>query len=415
MLFSKLFGKPQKTSLKYEAKSHELLTKAGFIQQVASGIFNFLPLGKKVLSKIENIIREELDKIDAQEVLMPILHPKSLWEKTNRWKTVDVLFKTKSQYHQEYALAPTHEETVVPLVKKFIQSYKDLPLSLYHITIKLRDEPRPKSGILRGREFIMKDLYSFHPDKNDFSSFYQQIIKIYLKIFSRCGLNEIKITEASGGSFTKKYSHEFNVITSAGEVDLIYCSSCNFAQNKEISNLKINQNCPYCQNKLLNDKAIEVGNIFDLETKFSQAFDLTFINKNGEKNFVYMGCYGIGISRLMGAVVETHYDAKGIIWPEEIAPYKIHLIALDGENKEILKNAWDLYNFFQEKKIEVLFDERINVSPGEKLNSADLIGIPIRLLISKKTNGKIEFKKRKEKKISLLSFEEIKKYFLKDK
>ncbi|GIW64950.1 MAG: hypothetical protein KatS3mg092_0883 [Patescibacteria group bacterium] len=260
MLYSKLFGKTKKEVKEYDSISHKLLTQAGFIDQVASGIFEYLPLGKRVLAKIENIIKEEMNAIDAQEVLMPLLHPKNLWEKTDRWNSVDVLFKVKSQWSNEYALAPTHEETVTPLAKKFINSYKDLPLALYHITTKFRDEKRAKSGILRGREFGMKDLYSFHTDKKDLENYYQKVIDAYLKIFKRCGLDDIKITEASGGSFTKKFSHEFNVITPAGEVDLIYCSNCSFAQNEEIAKEK--NNCPKCGHKLEKNRAIEIGNIF---------------------------------------------------------------------------------------------------------------------------------------------------------
>ena len=408
MRYSNLFGKASKTVAQYESRSHELLVKGGFIDQVASGIFNFLPLGKKVLSKIETIIREEMNNLGAQEVLMPILHPKSLWQKTSRWQTVDVLFKTKSRYGQEYALAPTHEETITPLAKKFIKSYKDLPQALYHITAKFRDEPRPKSGILRGKEFLMKDLYSFHINQENLLLFYQKVIQSYLKIFSRCGLDNIKITEASGGSFTKKYSHEFNVLTKAGEVNLIYCSTCNFAQNEEIINLTNRKKCPNCKTDLLSGKAIEVGNIFNLETKFSDAFDLRFIDKDGLEKKVWMGCYGIGISRLMGAVVEVKNDEKGIIWPTSIAPYQIHLIGLDLADSAVKNFSYNIYQKLVKKYAnQVLFDDRENVSNGEKLLDSDLIGIPWRLVISKKTKEKIEIKKRSDKTVRLISFSQL--------
>lgn len=405
MLYSKLFGKTKKEVKEYESISHKLLTQAGFIDQVASGIFEYLPLGKIVLSKIENIIREEMNAIDAQEILMPSLHPKNLWEQTGRWSSVDVLFKVKSQWANEYALAPTHEETVTPLAKKFIKSYKDLPLALYHITAKFRDEKRAKSGILRGREFGMKDLYSFHTNKQDLEKYYKKVIEAYLKIFSRCGLKEIKITEASGGSFTKKFSHEFNVITPAGEVDLIYCSKCNFAQNEEIATIK--DKCPKCQNSLLKNKAIEVGNIFDLGTRFSEAFDLKFTDKDGSQKYPVMGCYGIGTTRIIGAVVEVYHDDRGIIWPEEIAPYKLHLIGLDLKDEKIKYNCYKLYNKLLENNFEVLFDDREEVSAGEKFTDADLIGIPIRLVVSKRTGKKIEYKLRKDNKTELFSLEEI--------
>lgn len=408
MLYSQLFGKTKKTAAKYESKSHELLTKAGFISQVASGIFNFLPLGKRVIDKIVAIVKEEMNNTGAQELLMPLLHPKKLWETTNRWVSVDVLFKTKGNYGQEYALAPTHEETVTPLVKQFIKSYRDLPLALYHITTKLRDEPRPKSGILRGKEFLMKDLYSFHADAKDLQNYYQKVIRAYLSVFSRCGLTDVKITQASGGSFTKKYSHEFNVLTPAGEVDLIYCRNCDFAQNIEISKFKAKEPCPQCQNPLDVDKAIEVGNIFDLGTRFSESFDLKFTDKNGQEKLVIMGCYGIGITRVMGAVVEIYWDEKGIIWPKTIAPYLIHLVGLNLEDEAIRKKAFEVYEILNKKfKDEILFDDRVNITAGEKLIDADLIGIPIRLIVSVKTGEKVEFKLRQEKKSRLISLTEL--------
>lgn len=413
MLYSKIFGKTQKENKKYEAKNQELLTKAGFIDQLASGIYTLLPLGKRVLTKIENIIRQEMEKIGAQEIEMPLLHPKILWEKTQRWDSVDVLFKTKSQYHQEYALAPTHEETVTPLVKKFLKSGKDLPIALYHITKKFRDEPRPKSGILRGREFGMKDLYSFHKDKNDLHQYYQKVIYAYLNVFHRCGLKEIKITEASGGSFTEKFSHEFNVLTSAGEVDLIYCNSCSFAQNEEVAAKKQNDPCPKCQTPLKKGRAIEVGNIFDLETRFSQAFDLRFIDDDGQEKYVVMGCYGIGTTRLIGAIVEVYHDEKGIIWPEGVSPYQVHLVGLNLNERKIKERCYNYYQRLNKEGIEVLFDDRENVSSGEKLVDADLIGIPYRLVISKKTKENVEVKKREENKSKIVSLEEAIKLFKK--
>jgi len=407
MLYSKLFGKTKKEIKKYEAKNQELLTKAGFIDQVASGVYTLLPLGKQVLKKIENIIREEMEKISAQEIEMPLLHPKVLWEKTKRWQSVDILFKTKSQYDQEYALAPTHEETITPLVKKFLKSGKDLPIALYHITKKFRDEPRPKSGILRGREFGMKDLYSFHKDKTDLQKYYQKVINAYLNIFHRCGLKDIKITEASGGSFTKKFSHEFNVLTNAGEVDLIFCSSCSFAQNEEIATTKEKDSCPKCQSPLKKGKAIEVGNIFDLEDRFSKAFDLKFKDEKGKERYVIMGCYGIGTTRLIGAIVEIHHDEKGIIWPKEVAPYLFHLIGLNLEDNNVKKECYNYYQRLKKERVAILFDDRENVSAGEKLVDADLIGIPYRLIVSKKTGKDIELKKRDENKSKIVPLNEL--------
>lgn len=404
MRYSNFFGKSKKDSFqKFDSISHQLLIKAGYIDQVASGIYNLLPLGKIVLQKIEKIIREEMDKIGAFEIQMPILHPKSYWEKTGRWESVDVLFKIKSRFGQEYGLAPTHEEIVVPLVKKWINSYRDLPLGVYHITQKFRDEPRPKSGILRGREFGMKDLYSFHANKDDFEKYYQKVIKAYLKIFNRCGLREVKITEASGGAFTKKHSHEFNVLTPAGEVDLIYCPQCSFAQNKEILTNEKLTDCPRCQKKSLQQgKAIEVGNIFDLGTRFSEAFDLKFTDKNGQTHYCHMGCYGIGTTRLIGTIVEINHDEKGIIWPKEISPFQAYLIGLDQKDNEVKDFTEEVYQSLKEQGISVLFDDRDEVSAGEKFANADLLGFPYRLVISKKTGGKIEIKERNKKNIVLI-------------
>ncbi len=409
MLYSKLFGKTQKQiPQRFESKNHELLIKGGFIEQIGSGIFSLLHLGTIVITKIENIVREEMNKIGAQEILMPSLHPKSLWVQTGRWETVRDLFKVKSRYGQDYTLAGTHEEIVTPLVKKLIRSYRDLPLALYHITPKFRDEPRPKSGILRGREFRMKDLYSFHTSKEDLLSYYQKISDAYLTIFAKCGLKEVKITQASGGSFTKKFSHEFNVVAAAGEVDLIYCSHCQFAQNIEVVAAEKTETCPQCLKRgLKKARAIEIGNIFDLGSKFSEAFDLKYRDKNGKENYIQMGCYGIGTTRLMGAIVEIHNDEKGIIWPKNVAPYQVHLVGLDLKNNLVYKKALEVYNTLLNENVEVLFDDRTDVTAGEKFSDADLIGNPVRLVVSQRTGDKIEYKERKEDKTNILTYEEV--------
>lgn len=405
MRYSQLFGKTTSDATKeYDSMSHELLVKAGYVDQVGAGIFSFLPLGKRVLARIESIIREEMDMIGGQEVMMPSLQPKALWETTQRWNSVDVLFKIKSAYGKEYGLGPTHEEIVTPLAKKYVRSYRDLPLYLYQIAPKFRDEARAKSGILRGREFGMKDLYSFHENKKDLVSFYSKIIQSYLSIFRRCGLAQVKITEASGGSFTKKYSHEFNVVTKAGELDLIFCASCDYAQNTEIATLKKTDACLLCGKKtLLIDKAIEVGNIFDIGTRFSSAFDLSFTARDGSKQFPLMGCYGIGTTRLLGAVVEVNHDEKGIVWPEEIAPYDCHLINLSSDQAYV--DA--VYRTLKGKDVQVLYDDRIAVSSGQKLMIADILGIPTRLVVSDRTGHNIEWRKRTEKKTHMMSIAQV--------
>lgn len=409
MLYSKLFGKTLNTPIKkYESINHQLLIKAGYIDQVASGIYTLLPLGIKVINNINNIIREELNKIGALEILMPSLHPKKYWETTGRWKSVDVLFKTKSRYGQSYALGPTHEEIITPLAKKFINSYKDLPLALYHISSKFRDEPRPKSGILRGREFIMKDLYSFHLTEEDLKNYYQKVLQTYLKIFQRIGFFDVKITEASGGTFTKKFSHEFNVLTPSGEVNLFYCSACSFAQNQEISKLKNGIICPKCQKGAIKlGKAIEIGNIFDLGTRFSQPFDLSVESSDKKKVYLYMGCYGIGVSRILGALVEVFHDKRGIIWPRSVAPFKVHLVGLNLEDKNIYSYGQEIYHFLIKNSVSVIFDDRIKISSAKKLIDADLIGIPIQIILSKKNKDKIELKTRKDSRSILIEKDKL--------
>jgi len=386
---SKLFYKSLKKDPKdAKSSSHALLVRAGFVDQLGAGVFTFLPLGLMVLKNIENIIREEMIKIGGQEVLMPALIPKKNLEKTGRWKSFDVLYKLK-----DYALGATHEEVVSPLAKKIILSYKDLPLYLFQIQTKFRNELRAKSGLLRTREFLMKDLYSFHADEKDLDKYYEKVAKSYNSIFKRCGIPAIK-TLASGGSFSK-FSHEFQTITDAGE-DIIYvCRKCGIAINKEIKKPK----CPECGgSKFEEKKAVEVGNIFKLNDNYSLPFDLKFKEKP-----VLMGCYGIGLSRLMAAAVEVNHDDKGIIWPKEIAPFDIHLICL-GDKKKCDK----LYNDLLSKGKKVLYDDRDN-SAGEKFAEADLIGIPARIVVSAKTlkNNSFEVKNRDSNKTCLIKFSHI--------
>lgn len=399
MKYSKLLGKTRKNiPSEATAINHKLLLQAGFVDQLAAGVFTWLPLGLRVLRKIDAIIRDEMNAIGGQEVTMPALIAKSNWEKGQRWEGVDVLFKTKSQTGKEYGLGFSHEEVVTPLAGQYIQSYKDLPLSIYQIQTKFRDELRAKSGLLRGREFGMKDLYSFHATEEDLYAYYELVKKAYLRVFARCGLNNIKITEASGGSFTKKHSHEFNVLTAAGEVDLWYCDTCTFAQNSEVASLTAGAVCPSCKKgKIVEGKAIEVGNIFDLGTTFADRFGLSYTDKEGKKQKVVMGCYGIGDTRLVGTLVELFHDEKGIVWPAGVAPFAAHLISLPGGEKVAEK----LYKELTSKGIEVLWDER-DVGAGVKFADADLIGIPVRLVVSEKTGEKVEVKRRGESAVNLV-------------
>ena len=412
MLQSKLFYKTSKDISEEEKSTNaQLLIRAGFVDKLMAGVYTYLPLGLRVLNKIKNIVREEMNAIGGQEILMPALTPKENWTTTGRWDSIDVLFKLKGAGDREYALGSTHEEIVTPLAKKIINSYKDLPLAVYQIQDKFRDEPRAKSGLLRGREFSMKDLYSFHADEADLDSYYEKAKEAYLKFFKRCGLAAM-VVEASGGTFSK-YSHEFQVLTESGEDIIFYCEKCLYAQNKEITEYKAGDKCRKCGGKMREGKAIEVGNIFKLKNKFSEAFDLNFLDKDGKKNLVMMGCYGIGPSRVLGTVAEISHDEKGIIWPKEIAPFDVHLVALFGKdekiNKKISAESLRLHDSLQKDGFEVLYDDREEVSAGVKFGESDLFGIPTRLVISEKTLAKdsVEIKKRNSVEMELSKLNKI--------
>jgi prolyl-tRNA synthetase len=418
MLQSQLFYKTTK-EISEEEKSinAKLLVRAGFVDKLMAGVYTYLPLGLRVLNKIKKIIREEMSAIGGQEILMPALTPKENWITTGRWDSIDVLFKLEGSGGKEYALGSTHEEIVTPLVKKIVNSYRDLPLAVYQIQDKFRDEPRAKSGLLRGREFSMKDLYSFHADEADLDSYYEKAKEAYLKIFKRLGLDAI-VVEASGGTFSK-YSHEFQVLTKNGEDTIFYCEKCHYAQNKEITEYKTGDKCPKCGGKIMEGKSIEVGNIFKLKTKFSQAFGLNFLDKEGKKKLVMMGCYGIGPSRIMGSIVEISHDENGIVWPKEVAPFDIHLLAIfgkdSGKNKKIEIESGNLFESLQKAGFEVLYDDRKGASSGVKLAESDLFGISVRLVISEKTLDKnsVEIKKRIEGKVELVKLNKVEKFLKK--
>ncbi|OGK13935.1 proline--tRNA ligase [Candidatus Roizmanbacteria bacterium RIFCSPHIGHO2_02_FULL_37_15] len=566
MLYSKLFGKAKKSSKAYDSVNAALLQKAGFIDQVMAGVYTYLPLGLRVLNKIENIIREEMNKI-GEEIFMPSLTPKLAWEQTERLNTVDILMKTApankfalAKNATEYILNPTHEEVVVPLGQKFVLSYRDFPFALYQIQSKFRNEPRVKSGLLRGREFRMKDLYSFHTSVEDFKSYYEKTKESYLNIFKRLGLGKDTVTVlASGGSFTEDFSHEFQTFCEAGEDTLFFVKSKKIYYNKEVTpsrapkvkykekkmlkrqnvfgkgiigvgelakflnipiekttktlifetddgrviaaavrggydinedklrkaakckalklaseknvkkitgaevgyagiinlaknlevyidesvgerinfetganltnyhsiNVNFGRDLPlpkkFYDIKIAKDgdlnpdtgeiyltmKASEVGNIFPLYTKFTDSFNYKFIDRDGREKPIYMGCYGIGSSRIMGVIVEKFHDSHGIIWPENVAPYRFHLIGLDLKDKSVSEKVHKVYKVLKEQNQEVLFDDRVDVSAGEKFADTDLIGIPYRLVVSKKTGDKIEVKKRNEKTFQLVSLNKL--------
>ncbi|MFA6533320.1 MAG: proline--tRNA ligase [Patescibacteria group bacterium] len=566
MLYSKIFGKTKKDSKQYDSANATFLTKGGFIDQVMAGVYTYLPLGLRVLNKIENIIREEMDII-GNEVFMPSLAPQSTWEKTGRLGTVDILMKTtaankfaEAKNSAEYVLNPTHEEVVTPLGQKFNLSYKDFPFALYQIQTKFRNEPRVKSGLLRGREFRMKDLYSFHTTIEDFKKYYEVSKKVYFKIFERLGLkNDTVIVLASGGSFTDDYSHEFQTFCETGEDVIFFSKGKSVYYNREVTpsiapkiiendksmqprkdvlgkgiigvqeladylkipvekttktlifetddnriiaaavrggydinedklrkiakckalklaspevvkkitgaevgyagilnlpkevnvyidesvNNRLNFECganktdhhsvnvnfgrdlplpnkfydikvaqdgdldPETNEKYLVKKAAEIGNIFPLYTKFTDAFNYKFTDQDGKQKPIYMGCYGIGPSRIMGVIVEKFHDERGIIWPESVAPFQVHLIGLDLKDEKISSKANKVYKILKENNIEVLFDDRMDATAGNKFSDADLIGIPVRLVVSKRTGEKVEYKKRREKEVKILNIEEV--------
>jgi prolyl-tRNA synthetase len=577
MKLSKLFGRTiREVPTEAENISHQLLLRAGFIRKLSAGIYSFLPLGWRVIKKIENIIREEMDRIEGQEIHLPALHPKELWEESGRWSAMgEVLMKLKDRKEADFCLAPTHEEVVTDLARREIISYRQLPQMVYQIQTKFRDEPRPRAGLLRMREFIMKDAYSFHPDIIDLDNYYPKVKRAYENIFRRCGL-EILSVEADTGPIGGTMSHEFMVKSEAGEDEIVYCQKCNYLanvekaecqivnqkskiknQNEEIEenmeevstpgiktveelksflnidssqllktviykaddeivlavirgdlkinevklfnnlkcktlrlaadeevekaglvagfvspvgiknikiiadrSIKIGKNfvaggnkvdvhlknvnyprdftvtmitdlilcgegslCPHCGSKLSFIKGIELGHIFKLGTKYSKDMNAIYLSADGKKNLVAMGCYGIGLERIMAAVVESHHDEKGIIWPKSIAPFDVHLITIgdqrpapfplpSGERSKvrgsmISKKAEEIYRQLIDGGLEVLYDDRDWMSAGEKFADADLIGVPLRIVVSEKTLAKksVEIKKRDEKEAKLIKID----------
>ena len=388
---SHLFTKTRREAPKDEvAKNARLLIRAGFINKEMAGVYSYLPLGLRVLNKIVGIIREEMNAIGGQEVSLTALQDKKNWEISGRWsdEVVDNWFKTTLKNGTELGLGFTHEEALTALMRDHIRSFRDLPVSAYQFQTKFRNEARAKSGIMRGREFLMKDLYSFCRDQKEQDDFYEKAKKAYIRIFDRVGLGaETYVTFASGGSFSK-YSHEFQTVTDAGE-DLIYVhEGKKIAVNKEVLNDEVLADLGIKRDELVEKKAVEVGNIFSLGTRFSEPLGLVYTNEAGKPTPVVMGSYGIGPGRLMGTIVEIHGDDKGLVWPEAVAPFAVHLVALfdkkAGDADPVRKAADDLYKKLSDKGVEVLYDDR-DTTAGEKFGDSDLIGIPIRYTISAKT------------------------------
>ena len=395
---SKLFTKTRKEAPKDEvAKNAQLLIRGGFIHKEMAGAYSYLPLGLRVFKNIENIIREEMNAIGGQEIALTALQSPTLWKKSGRWAddAIDVWFKTTLKDGGELGLGTTHEEPLTALMMEYVQSYKDLPRYVYQFQTKFRNELRAKSGVLRCREFVMKDLYSFNKDEKEFRVFYEKCAEAYKRVFERVGIGDRTFrTFASGGSFSK-YSDEFQTLCEAGE-DIVYVNRAkHIAVNREVCTDEVLADLGLKKEELEEKRAIEVGNIFPLGTRFSDALGLTYKDEKGKEKPVVMGCYGIGPGRLMGTVVEVLSDEKGIVWPKEVAPFPVHMISISGGNNDVVSEADRLHELLKENGIEALYDDR-DIRAGEKFADADLIGIPTRIVISEKTmsEGGVEMSSR---------------------
>lgn len=409
MRISNLFTKTSKSAPSDEvSKNAQLLIRAGFINKEMAGVYTYLPLGKIVLDNIIAIIREEMNSIGGNEVSMTALQQKDVWETSGRWSddVIDVWFKTKLAGGSEVGLAPTHEEPLTQLMKNFIHSYKDLPVYPYQFQIKFRNELRSKSGLMRGREFWMKDLYSFSRTQEEHDAFYEKISDVYLRIYDRLGLGDSTYkTFASGGSFSK-YSHEFQTISPVGEDKIYVHEGKRIAINEEVFNDEVLENLGIAKEELVEKTAVEVGNIFTLGTKYSDALDLTFTDEDGSSKKVIMGSYGIGPSRLMGLIAEHFADDKGLVWPENVAPAKVYLVRIGDE--AAIKQADDLYEQLTSKGVTVLYDDR-DVRPGEKFADSELIGIPHRVTVSDRliAEDKFEYTERSSGETQLLTRDDL--------
>jgi len=401
-------------SKEQESLNAKLLIKAGFINPELAGVYTYTRLGYEVLKNIEDLTREHMSKWGG-EILMPSLQPVENWETTGRLESMSSLFEARGANEtsrklnsSRYVLGPTHEEIVTPLAKRYIKSYRDLPLALYQIQTKFRNEARPKSGLLRSREFRMKDLYSFHENEEDLLEFYELMKEEYMSLFEDLGLAEDTfITLADGGDFTKEFSHEFQTLIPQGEDTIFLDRENRIAYNKEIVNKENEERLGVKFDSLEQVSATEVGNIFPLNLKFSNPFSLTYTTKEGLVKPVYMGCYGLGTSRLMGVVAEKFADEKGLVWPEKIAPAKYHIVTISKEREgEVYKLSKELIELVGK---DALWDRRTSVSTGEKLKDADLIGCPYRIIISSNSikRGGIEVKSRTSEKEEYMPVEQL--------
>lgn len=418
MRLSQLFTKTSKTvSQETESINARLLTQAGFIYQELAGVYSFLPLGLKVLNKIEAIVRRHIDTV-ASEILMPTLSSTSSWQKTERLESVDVLLKavganqlSAKRNRAEYILGPSHEEVITPLAKHYRTSYRDFPFAIYQIQSKFRNEPRAKSGLLRGREFRMKDMYSFHTSQADLAAFYGACQTLYMKIFADLDLaSDTYLTVAGGGDFSENYSHEFQTLLASGEDEIYLDQDKRLGYNKEIATNKDSAKLGVKFDSFELVRASEIGNIYLLDHKYSKAFNYYYVDQKNQKKLVYMGCYGIGTSRLMGVIAEKFADDKGLVWPAAVAPAKAHLLSI-SESKKVKTAADQLYQELTSHGIEVVYDDR-NESPGAKLSDADLLGIPTRVVVSEKTLAQksAEVKSRISDQAKLVKLAELMQY-----
>lgn len=406
MRVSEVFTRTSKTAPADEvAKNAQLLIRAGYVHKEMAGVYAYLPYGLRVVEKIKQVVREEMNAIRSNELIMTGLQRKDVWEKTGRWddEVVDIWFKTRLKDDTELGLGWSHEEPIVEMLRQHLKSYKDLPISLYQFQTKMRNELRAKSGIMRGREFVMKDMYSFHTSADDLEAYYNETIEAYKRVYARLGLgDDTYVTFASGGAFTT-FSHEFQTICDAGE-DVIYLHrEKNIAVNEEVIDEAVKE-LGISRDELEKVKTAEVGNIFNFGSQKTDDMDLRFTDQDGKEAAVFMGSYGIGITRVMGVLVEKFADDKGLVWPEAVAPYRVYLASIG----EVAEQAEALYAELEAKGIDVLYDDR-DVRPGEKFADADLLGIPHRVVLSPKLieQGSFEYKARTASDAQLLTKDEL--------
>jgi len=408
---SQLFIKTRKDAPADEtAKNAQLLIRAGFVHKEMAGVYAYSPLGLKVLDNIKKVVREEMNSVGGQEVMMTVLQPKELFEKTDRWddKKVDNWFKTKLANGTELGMGLTHEEPIVDMLSDYINSYKDLPLLVYQIQSKFRNELRAQAGLLRGREFVMKDMYSFARNQDEHKAIYENVAEAYTRVYDRLGIGDITYrTYADGGIFTPEFSDEYQMLSEIGEDTIYVDEQRNIAINKEVINDDRLDERGVDKSNLREAKAIEVGNIFPLESKYTDSLGVFYTDNEGKQQKIIAGCYGMGVSRLMGAIAEHFADDKGLVWPKSIAPAQVYLIRL-GDAQDVVKVADDLYAQLTAKGIEVLYDDRDD-RPGEKFADADLMGIPHRVVVSAKTleQSKVELKNRTELESSMVSVQDL--------